>query len=180
MKIFNKIFGIGLPKTGTTSLMFALRDLGLYTNVLKSEESYDLIRKGQFKLPELDQLQSSNDCPISTFFEEFDRAYPGSLFIWTIREKQDWLASCEKHWGKYSKSNINHRRTFNRIALFGIVDFNPDRFEVVYDSHKKRVESYFDSKDNFLKMNVKDGWETLCSFLDIEEPSIPFPWKNKA
>lgn len=33
-------------------------------------------------------------------------------------------------------------------------------------------------KDKLLVYNVKEGWEPLCKFLDIEVPSTPFPHEN--
>ena len=34
-------------------------------------------------------------------------------------------------------------------------------------------------KDKLLVYSVKEGWETLCKFLDVPIPSTPFPHKNK-
>ena len=33
-------------------------------------------------------------------------------------------------------------------------------------------------EDKFLVLNLKDEWETLCSFLEVQIPDIPFP-KNE-
>lgn len=35
-------------------------------------------------------------------------------------------------------------------------------------------------KDHLLVYNVKDGWEPLCKFLNLEIPNKPFPHENIA
>ena len=33
-------------------------------------------------------------------------------------------------------------------------------------------------KDKLLVFNVKDGWEPLCQFLEVDVPNKPFPHRN--
>ena len=35
-------------------------------------------------------------------------------------------------------------------------------------------------EDKFLVLNLKDEWETLCSFLEVQIPDIPFPRNEEA
>ena len=35
-------------------------------------------------------------------------------------------------------------------------------------------------EDKFLVLNLKDEWETLCSFLEVQIPDIPFPKNEEA
>jgi len=49
MKKFNKIFGIGAQRTGTTSLTDALNELGIKTSHwMHNEELTEQIKKGNF------------------------------------------------------------------------------------------------------------------------------------
>lgn len=80
-----KIFGIGLSRTGTTSLTAALKILRVQA-IHWPQSMGDIARH-----------EASTDITVSLMFEELDRKYPGSKFIYTIRERDPWLASCEKH-----------------------------------------------------------------------------------
>ena len=37
----------------------------------------------------------------------------------------------------------------------------------------------FVPKDRLLVYEVKQGWNPLCRFLNVDVPDIPFPYKNK-
>jgi hypothetical protein len=84
MRKFNKIFGIGLNKTGTTSLHFALNSIGVrsfhYTTDLK-EKFQNNLEAGLPLLSGLDEFNAFSDNPIPEYFKLLDEQYPGSLFI---------------------------------------------------------------------------------------------------
>jgi hypothetical protein len=166
----SKIFGIGLSRTGTTSLTEALKILGFtaihYPTSLQEIELYD----------------AATDLPVADAFEMLDGKFPGSKFIYTVRERQRWLESCRRHWTlKQEKIDCTKREL--RQRLYGTVNFDLDLFAQAYDRHENRVLSYFAERPhNLLSLDICGGradWEMLCSFLAEPVPKLPFPYTNR-
>ncbi|TYR78274.1 hypothetical protein FZC66_20125 [Priestia megaterium] len=92
-----KVFGIGLSKTGTKSLSKALKILGYKT------VHFPLIRtnveEAEYNLDILENYDAIADIPTAGLFPHLDIRYPKSKFILTIRNKEDWLNSCERYFG---------------------------------------------------------------------------------
>ena len=92
-----RIFGIGLSKTGTTSLAKALATLGFaaihWTNPLTGE----LISEDDLAL-----FDAFNDTPCCMNFERYYYSFPNSKFIYTVRQQNDW----EKSWSCPSSNAI--------------------------------------------------------------------------
>ena len=62
--------------------------------------------------------------------------------------------------------------------------YNIDKaaWEKLYHQHHKSVKDYFKNRPNdILEFNLfeGDGWEKLCGFLNIDQPSVAFPFANK-
>ena len=202
--MFNKIFNIGLPKTGTKSLSKALNILGL-----KSLHNPRVFREKSFE-----GVYGYNNgdwqaiCNLSEhYYPQLDKAYPGSKFILTVREINSWLKSLEGEFGDtkgnerlpilsagiswYSPTAIkkvlkrilgkekNDLNMLTRLQIFGAFKVSPERYAYVYQLHYKNALEYFkDRPHDLLIMDVAggDGWEKLCAFLEVQEiPSVPFP-----
>jgi len=82
-----KIFGIGLHRSGTSSLAAALRVLGYRTLQTPISVFNDINQ------PCLEENDAFTDLPIPLLYKELDQKYPGSKFICTIRDVDKWLAS---------------------------------------------------------------------------------------
>src|SRR5208282_158379 len=93
-----RVFGIGLHKTGTTSLHEAFKMLGFDSLHWGTGEApliwYEMNALGRSST--LEQFYALSDNPIPLLYEKLDKAYPGSKFILTIRDEIDWLASVRK------------------------------------------------------------------------------------
>lgn len=173
-----KVFGIGLSKTGTSSLTTALNILGYKAKHFPLR----LLRYNNGKL-EIDLGQVGNydaitDIPIARFYQKLYHTFPDSKFILTTRNLEGWLDSCRRHFwpGQIIKSDnwINqlHKDIYNSI------DFDREKFENAYLNHKKEVLSFFEDKENrLLVLDIinGDGWKMLCKFLDKPVPQAPFP-----
>jgi hypothetical protein len=168
-----KVFGIGLPRSGTSSLNLALIDLG-----------YEAIHHPTFFI--MDKMKGDYEFPGSWdaltnfgehFFPQLDERFPNSKFILTIRDKENWLNSCR--W-KY-KDPSNHLSNAIRISIFGCDRFHESTFSRLYDAHRDGVLNYFkDRPQDLLVFNCDRGhsWRELCAFLGKPSPDIPFPHKN--
>ena len=176
-----KIFGIGLSKTGTTSLAHALEILDFKTKDYPGIEHY---RPGDLSSIDgrlLYQYDAFTDTPIPSFFRELDVKYPGSKFILTTRELDGWLKSCKKQFTSKlaEKQSDSHNALF--LDIYGCTVFDEQKFRKGYENHLNEVMSYFKERPNdllILDIAGGDGWEKLCPFLGVAIPNIAFPKSN--
>jgi len=175
-----KIFGTGLHRTATTSLNRALGDLGLRSKHAPFGLFEDLDHEvgGQY--------DAFTDLPVPLLYRALDEKFPGSLFIHTERDVDDWLASVEWlftegrlhfHWKAQPVVAEIHE------ALYGTTTFDAPVFRERYRRHNRAVRRYFaDRPDRLLVMDITagDGWDALCPFLDEEIPEQAFPSTNAA
>ena len=175
-----KIFGIGLNKTGTTTLDKCGKKLGYKVKGCDRDLLIDF-RAGEFQrfdsvIAEYDLFQ---DWPWPLMYRYLDETYPGSKFILTTRASDiTWLESLKKH---SMRTGAKHCRLL--ASGYDYPHQNEISFLNQYNSHNHEVREYFSGRPNdFLEIcwEKGDGWEKLCRFLDKEVPSIPIPHANKA
>jgi hypothetical protein len=180
-RTYNRVFGIGLSKTGTKSLCEALNILGLSAwhhpkKLLKRGQDGKLALKGQGFVPD-----AMTDSIVALFYKELDVRYPKSKFILTVRSTEEWLLSCERHFG-YSKSTSAKLNAL-RWKLYGCEHYDGKLFKDAYNRHVDDVLGYFSKrKSDLLILDICGGveWKPLCQFLRLNVPNVSFPWKNKA
>lgn len=157
-----KIFGVGLSKTGTTSLNKALTILGY--------------KSGHYiaYFSAVDKLDAVTDLPMALEYKELNRRYPNSKFILTIRNIEDWLKSCEKHFKPTDSLFLNEVR----LRAYGCKKYDRALFTESYFCHNADVIRSI-PKERLLIFNVNEGWAPLCKFLDKPIPECNFPHENK-
>lgn len=179
----NKIFGIGLHRTGTTSLGLALQQLGYRTHAHAQTHSREEAKQVCRELcREYDALE---DIPWPVLYEWLDEEYPNSKFILTLRPEKEWIDSvCRKFGGRSIEA---HAWIYDGVADPLV---NPECYLAKYRQHNRNVLDYFGDRrgEDLLVMNITqgDGWEKLCPFLDKPIPWLPFPrgkvteeWRRK-
>ena len=176
-----KIFGIGLNKTGTTTLGACLKSLGF------RHSSFDLDLLQQAAIGELEPLfskvaahESFEDWPYPLVFETLDQRFPGSRFILTQRSSAErWLASLSAHalrtdpWVGSCSRSLAYGVAYPQLNPQGHLDF--------YNHHLERVRHYFRHRPQDLLevcWEQQASWEPLCNFLDRPVPQAPFPHAN--
>jgi hypothetical protein len=173
-----KVFGIGFHKTGTTSLAAALEQLGYRVtgpNGVHDPDIADNVHDmAQRLLTEHDAVQ---DNPWPLLFRELDAWYPGARFVLTRRDPGRWMASVTRHFGAED--------TPMRAWIYGVghPEGNEEIYLARFQRHYAEVEEHFrDRPGDLLSMDLTagDGWETLCPFLGVDVPSVPFPHRNRA
>ena len=176
----NKIFGIGLQRTGTTSLHQAAIQLGLRSAPMSTALLHNL------RDPLINQYDLFSDNPIPLLYPELDRLYPDSQFILTTRPVEAWLNSVEWLFTvdkptlplalQQLGDEIHHR-------LYGQTTFDREHFRAVWVRYHSKVDAYFaDRPDDLLRLDVTngDGWAQLCPFLGLPIPRTPFPHRNRS
>ena len=169
-----KVFGIGFPRTGTTSLWMALRTLGLFS-LHYAPWMVEDIAAGRYRCETVDDYSALTDSPFPMIYKELDAAYPESRFVLTKRQVDDWLPSIEFLRGD---GLLEYRRMY-----YGIDGFDERVYRDRYSRHLNGVQQHFDSRPGdllVLDLSREVAWEPLCRFLDISEVPIEvFPWTNR-
>lgn len=175
-----KVFCIGFHKTGTTSLYAALTELGYrVSGTIGHRWSAERLRAEGAKLcvETARRFDAVEDMPWPLFYRELDAAFPGSKFILSVREADDWHASVDKHFGDIDSQM--HRFIYGEA--FGRARENKARWVETMTAHNRSVLEHFAGRrGDLLVMNLArgDGWEKLAPFLRIPVPATPFPVKN--
>ena len=181
---FNKVFGIGLNKTGTNSLNLALNILGVKSMHYPHDlQTYKELISCNYKLSILKEYDAITDLPSALYFNHYDEVYPNSKFILTTRERSSWIKSVRNQWSSnifiepFFESDYKKVAMFFISSMYGSYYFSEQRFAYCYDKHIESVLDYFkDKKDSLLLLDVCNK---LCPFLELENPLISFPWENK-
>ena len=176
-----KIFGIGLSKTGTTSLASALEILDFRTRDNPGLKTYVPGDLASIDPDVLEHHDALTDTPIPSFYRELDQRYPGARFILTVRDMDGWLLSCKKQFTAKlaDKQNDAHNRLF--LDLYGTSVFDDASFRSGYQRFVDGVLEYFkDRPQDLLILDVAagQGWNELCAFLGKPVPAMPFPKSN--
>lgn len=176
-----KVFGIGLNKTGTSTLGECLVALG-YRHRSYSYALVQQLQRGeqQAVLSSYRSWDSFEDWPTPWLWRELDQYYPGSLFILTRRRSvETWLKSIRDHALRTSW----REGAFVRNTFYGspYPQLAAERYRQVYVQHIAQVRSHFsDRPQQLLELCWEEGesWDRLCAFLDREPPQRPLPHAN--
>ena len=152
-----KIFGIGLSKTGITSLGAALETLGFS------------VKQFPLSLAQIVNFDAAIDTSVAVWYRELDKLYPGARFIYTTREKSSWLRSCQGMWRRQSamfKANPFITDVHQALSLGN--DFDGRAFQAAYEKHDRAIKEYFNSRENDLLVldlhEPGDKWAALMRF----------------
>jgi hypothetical protein len=162
-----KIFGIGLNKTGTTTLSGCLQTLG-YSHMSLRIDLLKALKAGHAEqvLKEIDHYDSFEDWPYPLMYRELDEKYGSDAkFILTVRKSPEiWLRSLERH------SMHTPPRAHCRKLIYGYnyPQYSRRQHLEYYNRHNREVEDYFARKPGRLLVicwENGDGWTQLCEFL---------------
>jgi len=175
-----KIFVIGLPRTGTTSVCAALLDMGFK------------VAHTAFTQEAVEQAQVIADTPAFSEFPQLHALFPKARFIYLQRDLKLWLPSIKTLLEKMSlakergKGVINPllERCFAQVfGPFGVKHLQDDKYlAACYQRHFELVENYFSTQANTLlalDVNQSDSLQKLADFMSVELVSgLKFPRLN--
>lgn len=170
-----KIVGVGMGKSGTSSLHEALNLLGFpsfHNARIAKEKIAQARRKGAPVLSEFAaEIRAFTDFPFAfrDVYSAIRQQYPGTRFIWTVRDKQSWVDSRLRQNQRYREYE------YDRVHLP-----EKDELESQWEQHMQRVPRDFAGYPFFLEYDLCGGagWPPLCEFLGVSEPIERFPWEN--
>ncbi len=173
-----KVFGIGLPKTGTTTLGMCFQQLGYKHCSYQPELTQDLMEGNLERLYQLaDTHDSFEDHPWMWHYKELATCYPDAKFVLTTRESGErWMDSAIHHDQRQSTDVGDAGRLVFGHYLPGVTADN------LHDTHSKRVLQFFSNRpDRLLEVcwERDPSWNRLCEFIGKPIPNIPFPHENR-
>lgn len=148
----------------------------------------------------LDGFKAGLDHPFMCWYKELLLVQPDAKVLLTVRDPKRWYASMQG-FNTIVHSLVNTFPYSEFLYLVGLgtgVEYMRGAMaetcgisgkfqEAVSGGEEKAVEffkSHIDEvksvvpKDQLLVFDVREGWEPLCSFLDLPMPDIPFPNVN--
>jgi hypothetical protein len=175
-----KVFGIGLNKTGTSSLHAALELLGFRSLHWGGPPVRALVEaardEGRPLVEDLPGYDAFSDIwALSESFALLDVQYPGSRFVLTTRDREAWVDSRRRHVERNRVAAAEGRYTGTFLEV------EPEAWREQWDAHHAAVRAYFAGRDDLLVMDIPggDGWEALAPFLGRPVPGHPFPSENR-
>ncbi|MEO9967596.1 MAG: sulfotransferase [Reichenbachiella sp.] len=196
---------IGFNKTGTTSLYFALKELGYVVgNQVEAEMMIDEIAEEDYSslIKYCKSAEAFQDFPFSTpnIYKTLDINFPGSKFILTIRDSEDqWFDSVVKYHTKLWSKDGQLQKAEEDLAKISYLYegyvlkalkyvygegnyYDRELYTGIYRKHNHDVMEYFKNRPNdFLVINLSDStsYNRFCTFINRKSSRDQFDWKNK-
>lgn len=186
-----KVFGIGLPKTGTTSLHTALETLGYLSAHYLNEFTAEVLTPNDYFL-----FDAITDSPACLFFESNFHNFPDSRFIYTTRPLEGWVRSLDRHHERAMgtaalpslraiASGFSKTRYGSAPAMFSVpLLYRHASPQDARQHFETRLFDFFsgERRNRLLVLDIfsGDGWAELCGFLGRAVPQATFPRENVA
>lgn len=178
---------------------YHMRDL--LGNLEQGLDQWEAVDSGQ---PDWDGIfgpaESCLDWPAARYWRELADYYPQSKIVLSVRDAEDWVPSMrETVWGMYHGDSVIHHVCEARalldplwarfMGLMRHMTWNPPAGALPGDTSSdealaqamvnwnQAVERAL-PPERLLVWNPRDGWESLCRFLDVPVPDGPLPRVN--
>ena len=163
-----KVFIIGLPRTGTTSVSVALLEQGL-------KVAHMAFTKQAFMLAD-----AVSDTPCFSDYQQLDLLFPEAVFVYLDRDINTWLPSMQMLLGKMAphldektgrfhpilKRSFRHTFAIDKVAE----PASSEHLITCYQKHQQEVFAYFNGREDFISIDVSHAGSLsqLLQFLGME------------
>jgi hypothetical protein len=113
--------------------------------------------------------------------------FPDAVVILNTREPEKWFESWQHLWSACDAVNdpdkiVRHEKFMPfvyemRNRLFGN-QFERESNIATFEKHNEAVRRDVPA-DRLLEFSVKEGWQPLCKFLNVDVPGTEFPHLNE-
>jgi hypothetical protein len=200
-----KVIGAGLPRTATLTQKVALEMLGFgpcyhMVNVLADLGQVPLWHRAADGTIDWEEIfagfESTVDWPGGFFYRELVDAYPDAKVLLSVRDPEAWersmrdtvwefrhgdtlMAHLAQARARVDPSWAEYIRMLDRILWQDngvLVGNHQDRGFLIeaFNRYNEQVRRDVPA-DRLLVWEVKDGWEPLCEFLEVDVPDAPLP-----
>lgn len=153
-----KVFGIGLNRTGSSSLGIYFELLGYthWTEVLGAEKIKRMIKDEAYLKEMMDPYEMHEDWPTAQTYRTLDQLYPDAKFILTLRESPEKWAASLINTARQERENGSLTNEVKNLVygIPAIVTEHKDRLVEIYKAHEKDVRKYFEGRNDFLVLPV--------------------------
>lgn len=174
----DKIFIVGLHKTGTTSLAYFFERLGYLvtgpdTHLVAEIENNNFKEINNF----LEKYDVFQDDPWYMIYPYLYTKFPNAKFILLERCESDWIDSVQRFYGEDRYNNAVRRKFYGNANTIQ----NKKEYLQKYRSHNKEVKNFFSNKENFISISIANDKDAirLQKFLNFKIKFTSFPHKNK-
>lgn len=177
-----KVFGIGLNKTGTTSLGRALDTLGFKEHIGCTRSLTKDWSEGNISsiLMRAEKYNNFEDWPWPLVYQDLYKNFNDAKFILTKRTTaEEWFDSLCKH-------SLKTGPTEYRKLIYGHYmphDFKKEHIDF-YNNHNRSVIEFFEHHDPskllVISFSEGDNWVKMCEFLNKKIPNSDFPILNRS
>lgn len=189
-----RVVGAGVGRTGTNSLKLAFEHL-------LGEPCYHMfeVRNHPEHIPMwdaaardqavdwdamMDGYAAAVDWPASGFWPELSRHYPESIVVLSRRDPEAWWKSAsETIFPRILTAVESDRHEWHQMVMailsrhFTTDLGNHDACIAAFLKHEEEVRQTI-PKERLVVWEPGDGWEPLCTALDLPVPNIDFPKVN--
>jgi hypothetical protein len=163
-----KIFIIGLPRTGTTSICAALLKLGFR------------VAHTAYSQKCLTTAQVIADTPVFSDYQQLAQQFPQAKFIYLTRDLDLWIPSIRQLLQRMYKNIVRNDGGFNPVlkrcyqktfSPFTLENFAKDDFLIqCYQRHQTEIENFFaDKTEKLLSFDISkaNSYQSMCNFLQV-------------
>lgn len=198
----NKIFCLGLNKTGTTTLKTLFESSNVKVGDQRRAEylaaRYLKTRNINIFKEYIEGSDFFQDIPFSFpwFYRELYKLYPNAKYILSIRDSaEQWASSLMKfHSKRFFHGASPTRELLKRVryierdfayqcmtTMYGEPIYDSANLCKNYENYNKNVQSFFELNPNFIVINVahEESISRLRRFCDVDFSLEDMPWINR-